>query len=62
MERSHYKNSIREGKFTLYHENGREMVSGHMKNGLNDGDWNFYYEDGTISMRQLFHNGKLISE
>ena len=48
MYKGNYKNSLREGAYIHYHENGQLTYKGNYKSGEKEGAWVGYYEDGSV--------------
>ena len=53
-----YKNSIREGYFVEYHDNGQLKEKGSYKNGIREGDFVEYHDNGQIRWKGNWKNGE----
>lgn len=51
--------SIRHGRFLLYHENGQLSDSGYYDNGIVSGDYFLYYKNGKRESKRKYINGQL---
>jgi antitoxin component YwqK of YwqJK toxin-antitoxin module len=56
MEEGDYVEGVRQGKWTLWHENGKVRRIESFSNGKLDGSWKQYREDGTLESEQSFRN------
>lgn len=53
-----FKNNLRDGLWTYWHENGKIWSQGTFKDGLSHGKFDIYKEDGSRYMQSCYKNGK----
>jgi antitoxin component YwqK of YwqJK toxin-antitoxin module len=56
MEEGEYVEGIRQGKWTLWHENGKVRRVENFSNGKLEGSWKQYRDDGTLESEQSYRN------
>lgn len=49
---------VKEGKFTLYYENGMIEMTGNIKQNLNDGLWKYFSSDGRLQQTGRYKSDK----
>ncbi len=56
MEEGDYVDGVRQGKWTLWHENGKVRRVENFVNGKLEGSWKQYRDDGTLESEQSYKN------
>jgi antitoxin component YwqK of YwqJK toxin-antitoxin module len=56
MEEGEYVDGVRQGKWTLWHDNGKIRRVESFRNGKLEGSWKQYRDDGTLESEQSFRN------
>ena len=51
------RDSVRVGKWTWWHPNGKVFQQGEYSNGKKVGQWVVYYEDETLCAKEDYENG-----
>jgi antitoxin component YwqK of YwqJK toxin-antitoxin module len=57
-----YKNNMVDGELKFYFTNGQLYAKGKYVKDVKDGEWIFYTKEGAFDRKELYANGRLLSE